>query len=172
VVAFVASLVGLVLLVPAAQAQSACDEYGGGFGGECPRPDGAVAVAVAATIPAGSSGGGAEPSASSGGSGSGGSDSGGDGESRTDTRVRETVVHDHHHHRSRDDEDGRDPNGTVVRHVRSVPSGGIETGGGGTLPDSGQGMSAATSVARFVGPVLALILILGGALGLRRGRIS
>src|SRR5829696_5631398 len=58
---------------------------------------------------------------------------------------------------------------TEVREVRSVPDGGVETGGGGTLP-SGGGTTA--DVAKVAGPPLALALIVGGLLGLRRGRLS
>jgi len=86
------------------------------------------------------------------------------------------------------DEDTSDPNGLdedgdgeaceelFVRNVRSVPSGGVETGGGGTLrsqpaaaEDSG---SAAGAVTKVVGPALALTLMVGGLLGLRRSRLS
>jgi len=81
------------------------------------------------------------------------------------------------------DEDLNDPNNldsdgdgeacedtfTEVREVRSVPDGGVETGGGGTLPSGG---GTAADVAKVAGPPLALALIVGGLLGLRRGRLS
>ena len=58
---------------------------------------------------------------------------------------------------------------TEVSHVRSTPSGGVETGGGGTLPAR---ESTVANVAKVAGPPLALALIVGGLLGLRRGRLS
>jgi hypothetical protein len=156
VVAVIASLIGLVLLVPVAHAQGGDDQY---CGVACPgEGDG------------GSGGSDDFGVGGSGGGGSGGrrsSDDNDDERERTVRRVRDVV---HHHHVSRDDEDNeRDAPQTVVRNVRSVPSGGVETAGGGALPGNGQGMSATAAV---LGSSVAVALIGGGLLGLRRGRAT
>ena len=68
-----------------------------------------------------------------------------------------------------DDGDACEDFFTRVSHVRSEPGGGVETGGGGTLPAR---QSAAANVAKVAGFPLALMLIVGGVIGLRRGRLS
>lgn len=71
-------------------------------------------------------------------------------------------------HRLDADNDGRACEEFFVQAVETVPSGGVETGGGGTL---GTGPTPAATAAKIAGP-LALLLVVGGLLGLRRGRLS
>jgi hypothetical protein len=66
------------------------------------------------------------------------------------------------------DNDGRACEEFFAQAVETVPSGGVETGGGGTL---GAGPTPAATAAKIAGP-LALLLVVGGLLGLRRGRLS
>jgi hypothetical protein len=66
------------------------------------------------------------------------------------------------------DNDGRACEEFFVQAVETVPSGGVETGGGGTL---GSGPTPAATAAKIAGP-LALLLVVGGLVGLRRGRLS
>jgi hypothetical protein len=82
------------------------------------------------------------------------------------------------------DEDSDDPNGldndgngraceeSFRENVRTVPRGGVQTGGGGTLAthETGSTGGPAENVARIVGPPLALALVVGGLVGLRRTR--
>lgn len=68
------------------------------------------------------------------------------------------------------DDDGRACEEEFTQEVSGAPEGGVETGGGGTLPHPGEGFAA--QVARLAGPPLALALLVGGLLGLRRGRIA
>ena len=75
-----------------------------------------------------------------------------------------------------DDSDGKACEEFFSRAVTSSPEGGVETGGGGTLHPqltaSAGDSSPAASVAKLAGPPLALALIVGGLLGLRRSRLS
>lgn len=71
------------------------------------------------------------------------------------------------------DGDGRACESEFTQRVTTnAPRGGIESGGGGTLAraSSETAPSALADVARVVGPALAVLLIAGGLLGLRRGR--
>ncbi len=67
------------------------------------------------------------------------------------------------------DDDGRACEDEFTRAVSGSPEGGVETGGGGTLPGAvGDRASGAADVARVAGPALSLALIVGGLVGLRR----
>jgi hypothetical protein len=66
------------------------------------------------------------------------------------------------------DNDGRACEEFFVQAVETVPSGGVETGGGGTL---GSGPTPAATAAKIAGP-LALLLVVGGLIGLRRARLN
>jgi hypothetical protein len=62
--------------------------------------------------------------------------------------------------------------GTQVSHVRVLPRGGVETGGGGTLhPQLARNESTVANVAKIAGPI-ALLLVAGGLIGLRRTRLG
>jgi hypothetical protein len=75
-----------------------------------------------------------------------------------------------------DDGDGKACEDFFASHVHSVPTGGVETGGGGTLHPqlvrANDAPSLATNVAKIAGPPLALLLVGVGLLGLRRTRQS
>jgi hypothetical protein len=69
--------------------------------------------------------------------------------------------------RARDDDSGGEAFAATHSQDLNTPSGGVETGGGGTLPVNGAGLPVALAAA---GSALALSLIVAGLLGLRRTR--
>lgn len=70
------------------------------------------------------------------------------------------------------DDDGRACEEEFTQAVSGAPEGGVETGGGGTLARAGGDSDAVAQVAKIAGPPLALALLVGGLLGLRRGRTA
>ena len=72
-----------------------------------------------------------------------------------------------------EDDDGRACEDEFTQAVSGAPEGGVETGGGGTLARTTDGPSAGVPTAvKLAGPPLALALLVGGLLGLRRGRTA